>query len=300
MSNDMPHSQITQCPHCQTRFRVSDTQLKAASGTVRCGACFKVFTALAYAELATASPNPESLAAVQTPSQADDTLWIHDDLDLDALDLELAKLEFEQPPEGFIQEPEPPIEPEPMSAPEPVYVAPAAERFRVDDEPLNLTSPSKPSRLKWWIACLVALLVLAGQYLYFNFQTLARQPQTRPALEALCQWVGCEVPAKVDVTQIRSSNLSVREHPQFPGALQVDAIIYNRASFAQPFPVLQMRFSDINGELLASREFRPSEYLSGELAGQSQMPPQTPIRIALEVLDPGQNAVSYSLEFRSP
>nr|WP_207882433.1 MJ0042-type zinc finger domain-containing protein [Pseudomonas sp. 30_B] len=41
----MSDSFITQCPHCQTRFRVNSAQLGAASGAVRCGTCLKVFNA---------------------------------------------------------------------------------------------------------------------------------------------------------------------------------------------------------------------------------------------------------------
>ena len=37
-----------------------------------------------------------------------------------------------------------------------------------------------------------------------------------------------------------------------------------------------------------------------ELAGRSEMPPQTPIHISLEILDPGTRAVNYSLSFHSP
>ena len=80
----------------------------------------------------------------------------------------------------------------------------------------------------------------------------------------------------------------------------VDAILYNRAQFAQPFPLLELRFADLNGQLIASSRFRPSEYLSGELAGQDEMPPQTPIHISLEIKDPGAKAVNYSLSFHSP
>ncbi len=36
---------LTRCPHCQTCFRVTDEQLKMASGKVRCGHCMGVFNA---------------------------------------------------------------------------------------------------------------------------------------------------------------------------------------------------------------------------------------------------------------
>jgi predicted Zn finger-like uncharacterized protein len=40
-------SLFTQCPHCQTSFRVSGAQLTAAHGLVRCGSCLGVFSASA-------------------------------------------------------------------------------------------------------------------------------------------------------------------------------------------------------------------------------------------------------------
>jgi len=39
---------ITRCPHCQTSFRVTDAQLSAAEGAVRCGSCLEVFQAQAH------------------------------------------------------------------------------------------------------------------------------------------------------------------------------------------------------------------------------------------------------------
>ncbi|MBB4868027.1 putative Zn finger-like uncharacterized protein [Pseudomonas nitritireducens] len=174
----------------------------------------------------------------------------------------------------------------------------------LNDEPLQLDW-QKPQRrwgrrLFWLLLVLLALAGLAAQYIVYHFDELARQDQYRPWFAQACPELGCTLPSKVDVEQIRSSNLVVRSHPDFSGALVVDAIIYNRANFSQPFPLLEMRFADLNGQLIASRRFKPSEYLSGELAGQSEMPPQTPIHISLDILDPGPKAVNYSLSFHSP
>lgn len=38
----------TQCPHCQTCFRVAEAHLKAAKGKVRCGSCKEIFDATEY------------------------------------------------------------------------------------------------------------------------------------------------------------------------------------------------------------------------------------------------------------
>lgn len=183
---------------------------------------------------------------------------------------------------------------------------PARKEPLVDvvDDPLQLDwekpAPNWGKRLLWGFLTLLAAGLLAFQYVWFHFDEMARQDQYRPLFQQICPLVGCEVPTRVDIGRIKSSNLVVRSHPDFKGALIVDAIIYNRAPFAQPFPLLELRFADLNGQLIASRRFKPSEYLSGELAGRGEMPSQTPIHIALDILDPGPKAVNYSLSFRSP
>ena len=157
------------------------------------------------------------------------------------------------------------------------------------DEPLQLAweKPRRqwPRRLGWLLLILLALGGLAAQYIAYHFDELARQDAYRPWFAQLCPEIGCTLPSKVDVEQIRSSNLVVRSHPEFSGALVVDAIIYNRASFSQPFPLLELRFADLNGHLIANRRFKPGEYL-GELAGRTnEMPPQVPIHVSLDILD---------------
>ncbi|MEK9820771.1 MAG: MJ0042-type zinc finger domain-containing protein, partial [Gammaproteobacteria bacterium] len=39
---------ITRCPECQTSFLITEDQLLAANGKVRCGACMHVFQAEDY------------------------------------------------------------------------------------------------------------------------------------------------------------------------------------------------------------------------------------------------------------
>ena len=176
--------------------------------------------------------------------------------------------------------------------------------LNLSEEPLQLDwqQAKKPwgRWIGWSLLNLIGASALAAQYVSYHFDELARQDQYRPWFEQLCPEIGCKLPSKVDVAQIKSSNLVVRSHPEFNGALVVDAILYNRALFSQPFPLLELRFADMNGQLLASRRFKPGEYLGGELAGQAEMPPQTPIHISLDILDPGAKAVNYSLSFFSP
>ncbi|MCU1763834.1 DUF3426 domain-containing protein [Pseudomonas sp. 14P_8.1_Bac3] len=405
----MTDSFVTQCPHCQTSFRVSHAQLSVARGVVRCGSCLQVFNAakqlleqagkeaVTVAPAIAEAPEPEPRAISQKQ-------WSAAELDLDSLDLdeELARLEQReiQPTTEFGRHredslsarrdiaghddeawsdslfsesaadraeavdpritPEPDIEPsrftrtepslslslepvelddeplppqlrlnDPLDAPphherlsatddEPddslPSIAPLRKRHEaptraeilrdLDDDPLQLDWQKRRSpwgrRLLWLLLILLGAGALLGQYVAYHFDELARQDQYRPWFQQLCPQIGCTVPSKVDIAKIKSSNLVVRSHPDFNGALVVDAIIYNRAPFSQPFPLLELRFADLNGHLIASRRFKPGEYLNGDLEGMVEMPPQTPIHIALDILDPGAKAVNYSLSFHSP
>lgn len=424
---------VTQCPHCQTRFRLTPEQVSVAAGRVRCGACLEVFQAKdSAAHLASAPPvtpstapaPPGSAARQQLPHTASPDPSAPDSLLQDALDEpDLAALGLDAsiidevnpgaavsgqadtpdevpspsrtgladlhedflatPPArdfgpdfdhrrtspyrplaadesytdrgifqrdhpdaaGHIDVPrsvEPPTAPTdlpqdsrrqiPASAVPPDTSSAEAARAQPDFEqpqpdttseadgygraepPLTLlglelleeellASPAPRRRTPSWLwtsLALLALLALPAQYLYYNFDALARDQRSRPLLENLCLLASCKLPARVDISRIRSTNLLVRPHPEFPNALAIDVILYNRAEFEQPFPVLEMQFADSSGRQLASRRFRPEEYLSGELAGVELMPPQTPIHVALSMLDPGHQARSYRLEFHSP
>ena len=446
----MTDSFVTQCPHCQTSFRVNHHQLSVARGVVRCGQCLQVFNAarqlLEQSQAASGQPPLSPPPAIeptaplvpvaepvvaraplrqddwastaqaldeldldqelerlerrgkpqaQQPGAAGDALQAHrDDLGADAHgdepfgtanDDHPADVDLEDEPAPMLVE-QAPHDPEPLpearteptldqaldledddlpprsGAPaqrdeplhdrlaqddetvperglsalddeppalrvsardehdeqdsprtgerlEPVLAAKAPRARKeplvdVVDDPLQLgwekPAPNWGKRLLWGFLTLLAAGLLAFQYIWFHFDEMARHDRYRPLFQQICPMLGCKVPTRVDIGRIKSSNLVVRSHPDFKGALIVDAIIYNRAPFSQPFPLLELRFADLNGQLIASRRFKPSEYLSGELAGRGDMPSQTPIHIALDILDPGPKAVNYSLSFRSP
>jgi predicted Zn finger-like uncharacterized protein len=421
----MTDSFVTQCPHCQTSFRVSHAQLSVARGVVRCGSCLQVFNAAKQlleqagkepaapiAPAVTQAPEPaqpraisqkqwsaaeldldsldldeelarleqreiqpitefgrtreDSLSARRDSTEIDEEPWTNNSLfsesaadraqtdnnldELDALDtpvaeeplketgilartepslsLELEPVELDdapQPPHLRLHDPlDPPLHHERLSATATEEIdtdLPSIEPLRkrrersepgvraevlqdLTDDPLQLDWQKRRSpwgrRFFWLVLILLGAGALVGQYVAYHFDELARQDQYRPWFQQLCPHIGCTVPSKVDIAKIKSSNLVVRSHPEFSGALVVDAIIYNRAPFSQPFPLLELRFADLNGHLIASRRFKPGEYLGGDLEGMAEMPPQTPIHIALDILDPGAKAVNYSLSFHSP
>jgi hypothetical protein len=144
-------------------------------------------------------------------------------------------------------------------------------------------------------ASVVLVLLAAVQLVWLRFDDLAENPATRPLVQRACDVLGCALPVRRDAEAIRSQRLVVRSHPDRENGLRVDAVIVNRAAWPQAFPEVELRFSDIGGELVAARRFRPEEYLAGELAGRREMPVAAPVQISLELLDPGPDAVNYEM-----
>ncbi len=152
----------------------------------------------------------------------------------------------------------------------------------------------------WATLSVVFLLVFLGQYLAFNFRELSHDSTWRGIYSVACGALGCQLPGESDVSRVEGANLVIRSHPSAGQALVMDAVIYNRAGFEQPFPRIELGFSDARGNAVAGRVFSPDEYLKGELAGAESMPLDTPIHLTLELVDPGAQAVNYSLRFLPP
>ncbi|MEH6910161.1 MAG: DUF3426 domain-containing protein [Oceanicoccus sp.] len=170
----------------------------------------------------------------------------------------------------------------------------------IEPEPVEFTGASLQNRWAkraWTASIAAALALLFFQYVASNFDTLARDDKYRSILTSGCSFFGCTLPKNDDVGLIRSSNLLVRSHPEIQQALVVDAVIVNRADFKQSFPVMELRFTNLEGNVVAGRNFDPEEYLAGELSGQQIMPVRQPVHISLEIVDPGEQAVNYELYF---
>jgi predicted Zn finger-like uncharacterized protein len=168
------------------------------------------------------------------------------------------------------------------------------------DAPVVLKQRRDPIRwgylLGWAFLCLVAAAMFVAQYVYFNFEKLAVDARTRPLFEQACAQFQCRLPDIPDLSKLRVEELVVRKHPTAEGALVVDAIVKNNATFAQPFPMLRLRFSNAANEVIASRQLRPLQYLQGEARLMRRIPPDTSVHVSLEIVDPGQDAMAYSLD----
>ena len=158
----------------------------------------------------------------------------------------------------------------------------------------NSNTPSFP--WFWFSASVFMILVMIAQVGYFKFDSWSRHPDYRPIYALVCETIDCKLPAIQDISKMNTQHFMVRPHPEVNNALYIDTLLINNASYQQPFPNLVLLFTGLEDQVVASRSFKPKEYLAGELAGATVMPQKVPIHIAFEIKNPGTEAVSYRIQ----
>ena len=261
-----------QCPQCNAVFRVSDQQLSQAVGRVRCGECHGVFWA--------APVSDQALRALRRPAGA-----THD-----VFSDKLGPLPTEEPPVG---------------AQENLMKSPAVNALSQQPKiPLALRTDLIGSRRSgswgkalWMVGIMALTATLLAQVIYFERDLLMRHSAARPYLQELCAVVGCDLQPQRDVTQIELLSRRISSHAQIENALMITGRMINQAPFAQPYPALELRLSDLQGRVVAARRFSPEEYLQPGLDPNGRMAPDQPVVLGLEVLDPGGHAMTFEFEF---
>lgn len=367
----MSDQRLTQCPHCKASFKVSEEQLNAANGRVRCGACMNIFDAIAYSlsnnppakpspkeektenleeeipdydelfadnpdedthdprysgnsldsdefstsflELDSADPSDpystsfqevDSEIDTRTSSDAIDESWTQDILDDIKHDQNNKKVEpgfFDSPDQSSAQANNKPETEKEFTSAESSF----SEHHHYENNGFQYTQDS-PNKRHWFVSLLFILanitliITLLGQAIWFHYEKLAKYPKVKEYYQLACQHLSCTLPKLEDMNKIKSNNLVVRSHPTQRKSLIIDTVIVNEASYNQAFPNLALYFSDINKNIVAQRLFEPHEYLSGDLLTWNEMPIDQPIHISLEIVDPGKQAVNYTLKFFSP
>jgi len=156
-----------------------------------------------------------------------------------------------------------------------------------------------PAARSWRLPVLLALglaVLVAGLYVHRQRGALHEDPLIRPAYELVCRITGCEVPLRRAPDRISLIERQMYSHPTLDGALVIDLVFRNDASFVQASPALSVRLSDPSGQVVARRTFQPGEYLD-DPGGDAQMAPGERVSVGLDVEDPGSDASSFVIDF---
>ncbi|HHC71430.1 MAG TPA: DUF3426 domain-containing protein [Thiotrichales bacterium] len=191
-------------------------------------------------------------------------------------------------------------EPEEKSRQEPLHPLVTAEPE--PDETVGRGSALSTVLDNWIVlsaGSLLLILLLLGQYLWYSRDYLAQHyPETRPLLGGICEHLGCKLPLRRDPGRLQITARDVRTHPREKEALLINATFVNRAPFRQPYPLVELKLSNLRGEEIGRRTFLPREYLAGDPDIQAGIPPDGQVYLVLEVMDPGGQAVNFEFNFR--
>ena len=257
----------TFCPNCFAVYQLTAGHLGKAGGRTRCGECGQIYLAVDYLY--------DELAAAREALELQRASGVnHEDLVADAT----AAAESAETTAGV----------EPASLPlHPVRPLPDSWQHRA----VSMADIGNGAGIGF------LLLLLGLQWVYFNRDALAADERWRPLLERGCDVVHCDLPLRVDFSRIDIINRDVRKHPSVEDVLLVNVDFENRAEFIQPYPVLEISFTDQSGNAVAMRRFSPAEYLDTGVDPEDGMATESPVRVMLEVVDPGDEVVSFQFAF---
>jgi predicted Zn finger-like uncharacterized protein len=248
----------TQCPHCHTLFRITDAQLAMAEGRVRCGFCKQVFDAGVDTDA-----NDDNLTAPET-----------------------VKSDQRTGMDG-------------KRMPDHAYLSGQESGSGSGDfsGEAGTGHVSNIATAAWSLAILALIAALAFEITWFNRPQLLQNSSLKPLADKLCEVTACEHMQQRDPAQIEMISRNVYTHPNASNALMVSTTLVNHAAYAQPYPDVQIDFSNVRGKLVASRRFEPEEYLQLDQQQPELMQSGTPVTFGLEIRDPGQEAITYEFSF---
>ena len=161
---------------------------------------------------------------------------------------------------------------EPAPAP-----AEASAEEAVDAEPPpSFTRPKRRKARSFSVvfgggSVLLALLAAVQLTVIFRGELMIHWPQSRPALAELCAVFRCTVnwPTQADQLAVIGTELQAIAGTD---ALELTAVIRNRAGFKQALPAVEVTLMDARNRALARKVFTPADYLAsaGEASSRLQ------------------------------
>lgn len=173
--------------------------------------------------------------------------------------------------------------------------APKKKRYQQRETELQaLFEPARPtnSRIAWSAGLGIAILLLLGQFIYFEGGHLAQNPALRPTLAGICSALGCELPDYRNIAELEILHSELQQ--QSDNHYRLRAAIVNQAGFAQPYPQLKLNLADVNGENFAARIFTPQDYLQQQ--PQASIASGGAVEIGIDIAAPDEPVGGFTIE----
>lgn len=172
----------------------------------------------------------------------------------------------------------------------------AAINAPIFDEPEAVDGPR---RWPWVIGAGILMLTLAAQVVHAKRDELLRKPAIGPLLAEVYSFVGMPVSSPTDLSAYELRQWGAASDTLQAGRLMLRASIVNRASYAQPFPLLRLELQDRFGTTVGVRDIEPVDYLPGANAGTLLGPGQR-ADAEIRIVDPGKDAVGFEMDVCLP
>jgi hypothetical protein len=152
-----------------------------------------------------------------------------------------------------------------------------------------------PRRWPWALGSLFLMLVLAAQVVHAERNELIRKPAIGPLLVQIYSFLGLPSNVPADLAAYELRQWGAASDATQPGRLLLRASIVNRASYAQPHPLLRLALQDRFGTTVGVRAIEPADYLPGTGAGNLLEPGQR-ADAEIRIVDPGKDAVGFEMD----
>ncbi len=237
---------ITHCPTCLTAFRISQEQIEAREGKVRCGRCGAVFDARATLREQEPRRAPDMAPQAEQP--------VLEDLPVAVPKAGPSAASAPPTAEALKEDPAPGANLAAMSW--------AAEASPTLETELGRSIAPERARRTGWLALALLLLLLVGQVAFhYRGEIALLVPGLKPQIKALCEKLGCELPLPrhAELLSIESSDL--RADTTNPAVMVLSATLRNRAAYPQAHPALELTLTDQEDRALARRVLSAQQYL---------------------------------------
>lgn len=265
-------SLITACPACQTQFEVTDEQLQAYAGKVRCGECNHVFDARSHLVVSAATVQPDTGI---TPIASDAEVYFKISAEAAQADTATVTPDFSLQPDVALDDALIPAwhVPDDETEHAPSEIPAFLRSVSLDERPVPVASPVSQWLFRTLSLLLLILLFLQGVY-FTRTSLAANYPHTKPWLQELCKPLHCEVSLPQDITQLTIDDADIQEHKERQGVLTFSSVLMNHGTVVQAYPKVELTLTNTADEAVLRKILQPSEYLPATVNRTSGLAPQ--------------------------
>jgi predicted Zn finger-like uncharacterized protein len=166
-------------------------------------------------------------------------------------------------------------------------------------EPIGQSMPLLERRWPWVAGVAALALLFAVQVVHAHRNDLVKSAGLGPVVAGTYALLGLSLLTPTDLSAYELRQWGAASDPNQANRLMLRASIVNRASFAQPFPLLRLALQDRFGGTIGLRDIGPADYLPGS-GPPGLLEPGQRADALIRIVDPGAEAVGFELDVCLP